>query len=206
MSIRLFHCPGVCSLASLIALEESGAPFETIIVDLHTGEQNGAEYRAINPKGRVPALSVDDAILTENPAIMVYVAMRFPEAGLAPIDDPMAFARMQSFNAFLASSVQPALGPLGRPERYTDENSAFDGLKAKAIANVTGYFELIEDELFEGPFVLGERYSLADGYLFTFSELIQRLGMDAARFPKLLAHRARMIERPAVARAAGPRA
>ena len=203
MTIRLFHCPGVCSLASLIALEETGAAFETVIVDLHAGEQHGSEYRAINPKGRVPALAVDGDSLTENPAIMAYVAMRFPEADIAPLDDSLAFARMQSFNAFLASSVQPALGPLGRPERYTDESSAFDGLKTKAIANVTGYFELLEDELFVGPWVLGSRYSLADGYLFTFSELIQRLGMDDTRFPKIIAHRKRMMDRPAVVRAVG---
>jgi|JI9StandDraft_1071089.scaffolds.fasta_scaffold119958_2 glutathione S-transferase len=197
--LKLFHCPGVCSLASLIALNEANADFETIIVNLRNGEQNNEEYRAINPKGRVPALWTERGVLTESPAIMTYIANRFPEARLAPDDDPWLYAQMQSFNAFIASSVQPAVGPLGHPERYSADPDAQKSMAQKAVENVTGYFRLIEDELFAGPWVLGEQFSLADCYLYTFSELISRLSLGLEHFPKLIAHRRLMEDRPAVA-------
>ena len=199
--IKIFHCPGSCSLASLIALEESGAPFEKVIVNLGAGEQTKPEYLAINPKGKVPALATDRGVLTENPAIMAFIAQSFPNAKLAPLNDPFAFARMQSFNAFIASSLQPSTGPLVRPQRYSDDVAAHDSLKRKALENAVLYLGIIEDELFKGPYVLGDEYSAADGYLFVFSELIVRLKLDAKRFPKILEHRERVGSRPAVKRA-----
>lgn len=201
--LKLFHCPGVCSLASLIALEEAGAPFETIIVNLKAGEQHAPEYRAINPKGRVPALATDRGILTENPAIMTYIAMTFPQAQLAPLDDPYELARMQSFNAFIASSLQPAAGPIGQPQRYSDDPAVQAVLKPKALENIASYFDLIEAELLIGPWVLGDRFSVSDGYLFTFSEVISLLNLDETRYPRILDHRKRMLERPAVKKALG---
>jgi glutathione S-transferase len=110
--LKLFHGPNSCSLATLIVLEESGTDYEVITVNLGAGEQNRPEYRAINPKGRVPALVTDQGILTESPALMSYVAMRFPSANLAPVDDVFAFAKMQSFNAGIRPDC--ARGPLHR--------------------------------------------------------------------------------------------
>jgi glutathione S-transferase len=196
--LKLFHCPGTCSLASLIALNETGAEFETVIVNLQAGEQDKEAYRSINPKGRVPALATERGVLTENPAIMTFIANSFPDARLAP-EDPWLLAQMQSFNAYIASSVQPALGPLGHPERYSDDPAAQKTMAPKVLENVKGYFRLIEDDLFAEPWALGEHYSLADGYLYTFSQLIMRLQLGDDAFPKLMAHRRRMEERSAVA-------
>lgn len=101
--LKLFYSPGACSLASHVALEEAGAAFETQRVDLREGAQRGPDYLALNPKGKVPALATDKGVLTENPAILGYVARSFPEAGLAP-DDSFAWSEVQAFNAFLASA------------------------------------------------------------------------------------------------------
>ena len=199
--LRLFHCPGSCSLASLIALEEAGASFEKVVVNLVAGEQNTPEFLAVNPKGRVPALATDRGVLTESPAILTFIAQSFPEAGLAPLDDPFSLARMHSFNAFIASSLQPAFGPFGRPQRYSDEVAAHDGLKRKALENVCVHLGLIEHELLDGPWVLGNQFSLADGYLFAFSALIGRLNLDPTQYPGILEHKRRTESRPAVKRA-----
>ena len=90
--LKLFYAPGSCALASHVALEEVGAEYEAVRVDLRANDQRKPEYLAINPKGRVPALVTDKGVLTENPAILAFVAQSFPEARLAPLDDAFAFA------------------------------------------------------------------------------------------------------------------
>jgi glutathione S-transferase len=199
--LKLFHCPNSCSLAPLIALEETGAAFEKVIVDLVAGDQNTPEYLTINPKGRVPALVTQRGVLTECPALLIFIAQSFPAAGLAPLEDPFAFARMESFNAFIASTLQPSYGPIARPLRYSDDTAAQESMKIKAAENVTSHLALIERELLEGCWVLGDQYSVADCYLFAFSALIQRLNMNAANFSRILMHADRMRDRPAVQRA-----
>jgi glutathione S-transferase len=196
--LTLFHAPGTCSLAPRIALFDAGAEFGTIEVDVRTGEQHQPAYRKINPKGRVPALATDDGILTENPAILLYIAMSFPGARLAPMERPYALARMQGLNAFIASTLQPGLGPIGHPERYADDPVAQATMKAKALANTIAHFDHIEAEYELAPWVMGDHYTVADAYLFTFSEVIGRLGLDVGRYPRILAHRERMLDRPAV--------
>ena len=99
--LKLFYAPNTCALASHIALEEAGADYQTVRLDFRADEQRKPEYLAINPKGRVPALATDRGILTETPAILAFVAQSFPQAKLAPLDDPFAFARVQAFNTYL---------------------------------------------------------------------------------------------------------
>jgi glutathione S-transferase len=198
MMLRLFYTPGACSRASHIALRESGAEFELRYVDFAVAEQRGPDYLRVNPKGRVPALETEHGVITENPAILAYVAQRFPAARLAPLDDPFAFARMQSFNSYLCATVHVAHAHLRRPERWADDPAAKAELKRKAPEVVGNCFQLIEDEYLAGPWVLGDAYSVADGYLFTIAEWLPAHRIDAARYPKLHAHMARMRERPAV--------
>ena len=118
--IKLFYSPGACSLASHIVLEETGAPFEPVRVALAEGAQRRPEYLAINPKGRVPALLTDKGILTENIAILAYIAQIAPAARLAPLDDPFEFAQMQAFNSYLSSTVHVNHSHKGRGARWTD--------------------------------------------------------------------------------------
>src|SRR6266404_6887852 len=99
--LKLFYGPNACSLSTHIALAEAGAQFEAIRLDLKAGDQRKPEYLAVNPKGRVPALATPRGVLTETPAILAFVAQSFPDARLAPLDDPFAFAEAQAFNSYL---------------------------------------------------------------------------------------------------------
>src|ERR1700730_12590888 len=103
--LELFYSPGSCALASHSALEEAGAEYTVARVNFSSAEQRSPEYLAVNPKGRGPALVTDAGILTETPAILAYIAQCYPQAKLAPLDDPFAFARMQAFNSYLCSTV-----------------------------------------------------------------------------------------------------
>src|SRR6187399_2423184 len=98
--MKFFFGPHSCALASHIALEEAGADYEAVRLDLKAGDQRKPEYLKVNPKGRVPALVTDRGVLTENPAILAYVAQAYPDARLAPLDDPWAFGQAQAFNSY----------------------------------------------------------------------------------------------------------
>ncbi|HMN82782.1 MAG TPA: glutathione S-transferase family protein [Burkholderiaceae bacterium] len=197
---KLYYSPGSCALASHLALEEAGADYQAIRVDFKAGEQRSPQYLQINPKGRVPALVTPDGVLTETPAILVYIAQMFPQAALAPLDDPFRFGVAQSFNSYLCSTVHVAHAHKGRGTRWVDESetAAIAAMQRKVPQSVAAAFELIEQQFFAGPWVLGERYSICDPYLFTIARWLEGDGIDPARFPKVAEHRARMAERPAV--------
>ena len=201
--LKLFYAPGACSLAPHIALEEIGGAHQFERVNLREGAQKAPAYLAINPKGRVPALATDQGVLTENPAILAYLAQSFPAADLAPLDDPFAFARMQAFNLFLCSTVHVAFAHAFRPERYADGDAAAQAMRAKAPQALAGAFALIEDTLADGrPYVLGDSYSVADPYLLVFSRWMANRGLGSlAGFPMTAAHLSRVSDRPAVVRA-----
>ena len=199
--MKLFYAPGTCALASHIALEEAGAEFAAIRVDFGKNEQRQPEYLKINPKGRVPALVTDRGILTENVAILAFVAHHYPAAKLAPLDDPFAFAQVQAFNSYLASTVHVAHAHGRRGYRWADNQSSFDDMKRKLPETMGACFELIEREMLKGPWAMGEAYTICDPYLFTIAEWLENDNVDPARFPKVHDHRRRMYERPAVKRA-----
>lgn len=198
--MKLFHSPGSCSLASLIALEEAGAAFELEITRTAAGDQRRPEYLAVNPKGRVPALATERGVLTETVAILAYVAQAYPAARLAPAD-PWAFAQAQAFNSYIASTVHVAHSHGRRGARWATEESSFEDMRRKVPSNMADCFQLIEDHLFVGPWVLGGDYSVCDGYLFTVTAWLEAAGVEVGRFPKVADHRARMAGRPAVQRA-----
>ena len=196
--LRLFYAPGTCALASHIALEEAGAAYEAVRLNFAEGEQRKAEYLAINPKGRVPALVTGRGVLTETPAILAFIAQSFPDAPLAPRADPFGFGRIQAFNSYLCSTVHVAHAHRMRGYRWADDPAAIAAMKAKAPANVGECFEMIEREMFAGPWVMGDAYSISDPYLFTLAQWLEVDGVDPARFPKVFEHRQRMAARPSV--------
>lgn len=198
--MTLYYAPRTCALASHIALEQAGAPYEALRVDLSQGQQRSAEYRRINPKGRVPALVTARGILTETPAILAWVAQEYPQARLAPLDDPWEFARMQSFNCYLCSHVHVAHAHGPRGERWTDDPAALEALKRGVPRTMTESFEMIENEMFAGPWVMGEQYTVADMYLFTVARWLELDGIDIARFPKVARHHQRMLDDAVVAK------
>lgn len=199
--LKLFYAPNTCALASHIALAEAGAEYEAVRLNFRTDDQRKPEYLAINPKGRVPALVTDAGILTETPAILAFIAQSFPAAKLAPMSDAFAFARAQSFNSYLCSTVHVAHAHRMRGYRWVDDAGAIAAMQRKVPENVGECFALIEREMFEGPWVLGQTYSICDPYLFTLGQWLDGDGVDVARFPKIRDHQSRMSARAAVKRA-----
>ena len=196
--LKLFYALGSCSLASHIALEEAGAHYELVAMSTKAGDQRTPQYLAINPKGRVPALVTDRGVLSETPAILAYVAQTYPAARLAPLDDPFAFAEAQAFNSYLCSTVHVAHAHKHRGYRWADDPAALAEMTRKVPETEAACFQLIEDELFKGPWVMGEAYSVCDGYLFTLAGWLEGDGVDLRRFPRVHEHSERMRERAAV--------
>jgi glutathione S-transferase len=196
--LRLYYATGTCALATHIALEEAGAPYEAVPVDLRSQSQRSAEYLAVNPKGRVPALVTDTGTLTETPALLCFVAQRFPEADLAPLSDPFALAQIQEFNSYLCATVHVAHAHGRRGSRWADDAGAIEAMTRKVTANVTDCFDLIEQKFLKGPWVMGDRYTISDPYLFTIAAWLESDGVDTSRLPRVMEHRRRMLTRPAV--------
>jgi glutathione S-transferase len=197
----LFFSPGACSLASAIALAESGLPYRLQRVKFADNEQRSPDYLKLNPNGRVPVLVTDEGAISENLAILAYIAQVAPQAKLAPLDDLFAFARMQVFNAYLAATVHVAYAHKRRGYRWADSQQARDDMAAKAPQNLRDCFALIENDHLTGPWVLGETYSVADAYLFVLTDWLSGLGIDRAEFPRVADHYDRMRQRPGVQRA-----
>src|SRR5271167_3336803 len=132
----LYYMPGTCALASHIALEDCGASYQTKRVDFRKGEQKSPDYLAVNPKARVPTLATPNGVLTETPAILAFLAQSFPEAHLAPLGDPFAFAQVQEFNNYLCATVHVAHAHRGRGYRWANEASSFEDMKRKVPQTV----------------------------------------------------------------------
>jgi len=195
---KLYYAPATCALASHITLAEAGADYATEKIDFKVNQQNSPDYLKINPKGRVPALVTDRGILTETPAMLAYIAQSFPQAGLAPLDDPFAFAQVQSFNSYLCATLHVAHAHKLRGARWATEESSFADMKRMIPKSVGACFALIERNMLRGPWVMGESYTICDPYLYTVALWLEGDGVDLASLPKVADHRKRMSERPAV--------
>ncbi len=198
--LRLYYAPHTCALASHLALEQAGAEYETVRVDFAQSGQRAPEYLAVNPKGRVPALVTERGVLTETPAILLFVCQSHPEAGLAPRDDPFALAQVQAFNSYLCSTVHAPHAHRMRGHRWVDDPAAIAAMQRKVPQSVGDCAALIERELLQGPWVMGERYGICDMYLFTLAQWLEADGVDVAKLPRVLEHRKRMAEDPVVRR------
>lgn len=197
----LYYAPNTCALATHIALLDAGAEYELKRIDFSKSQQQSPEYLAINPKARVPAMVTPRGILTETPALLAFVAQSFPEAKLAPLDDPFAFAQLQEFNSYLCSTVHVAHAHRVRGYRWADDPAAIEAMKKKVPQSVGACFELIEREMLKGPWVMGDAYTIADPYLFTIAQWLEADGVDTSRLPRVMDHRSRMMARPNVKRA-----
>ena len=201
--LKLYYAAHTCSLATHIALEEVGADYSTVRVDFAKEQQKSPEFLKVNPKARVPALVTDRGILTETPAMLVYVAQSFPKSRLALMDDPFAFAQVQAFNAYLCSHLHVAHAHRMRGHRWVDadDTASIAAMQRKVPESVGGAFELVEREMLKGPWVMGEHYTICDPYLFTLAQWLEKDGVDPARIPRVVDHRRRMSERPGVKKA-----
>jgi glutathione S-transferase len=193
--LTLYFAPNTCALASHIALKDAGAAYELRRIDFHTTQQQSTDYVAINPKARVPAMATPRGILTETPAILAFIAQSYPAARLAPLDDPFAFAEMQAFNSYLCSTVHVAHAHRMRGSRWADDPASFADMQRKVPQSVSACYALIETQMLKGPWVMGDAYTIADPYLFTLAQWLEDDGLDPSRIPRVIEHRARMLER-----------
>jgi glutathione S-transferase len=198
--LTFYYAPSTCALASHLALEFSGAPYEAKRLDFKQQQQRTPEYLKINPKGRVPALVTERGVLTETPALLQYIAQAFPQADLAPLDDAFLLAKANEFNSFLCSTVHVNHAHKGRGSRWVEaeDTVALDAMKKKVPQTMAESFTLIEERMLKGPWVLGERFGTSDMYLYTLSRWLEGDGVDVQRFPKVADHMRRMDAKPQV--------
>lgn len=195
--IRLFVAPGSSSLAPHVALIETGAAFEAVPVILAAGEQRKPAYLSINPAGRIPAMTVNGVLITEVIGTLTWIAQRYPDAALLPLDDVLLMGRAYATMSFYASTMAVALAQCLRTERFTRDESLWPQLKEDGATNFEAGFAGIENEL-RDEWILGDRYSVVDSYALVLWRWGQRLGLNAAAYPAWHAHAERMLARPAV--------
>jgi glutathione S-transferase len=185
--MKLYIKPGACSLSPHIVLREAGLPFELIKADTRSPEF----IAKVNPKGYIPALQLDDGqILTEGVAIVQYLADRKPEAQLAPKNGSMERYRLQEWLNYVATEVHKGFSPLFRKPTPEQKQIIIDGLHAK--------FAFLARHLEKNPFMLGERFTVADAYLFTILTWSKGQGIDLAQWPALKTWFDKIAARPAV--------
>jgi glutathione S-transferase len=196
--LTLFYSAGACSMASHIVLEEAGAAFEGKPVALAKGEQRSPEYLKINPRGKVPALRLDDgSVLTENTAILAYLGRRFPEKGLLP-KDPAAEARCLSMMAWLSNSVHPAFTHIFRPERFAEDPAATPTVKETGKKTFWAALQDIDGLVAGKTWMQGDAFTVCDPYALVFYGWGKRIEMPVSELKSYTAWKHRMLERPAV--------
>ena len=191
--MKLYYLTGACSLASNIALREAGLKFELVKVDRHTRKtSDGHDYNEINPKGYVPALALDNGeTLTENVAVLQYIADHSPASKLAPAAGTMERHRLVEWLAFISSEIHKAFSPLFRED-------ATDATKQYTLANLTRRLEHLNRMLANKKFLMGEQFTVADCYLFTVLSWSPHVKVDLAKWPELKRYVESIGQRPHV--------
>ncbi|HEX4328087.1 MAG TPA: glutathione S-transferase family protein [Burkholderiales bacterium] len=196
MKLTLAYSPVACSLVPYILLTEAGAEFDTLPVNLRKGENDGAEYRRINPKGRVPALIIDGDPLTENVAIQIWIARQYPQAKLLP-SDPMQYVKAISVMAWCASGIHPKLTQQARPERYCDMPGTADNVRAHGSHSAFEYLQ-IADNMLAGRDWFFDHFTCADAYFYWCFRRCSLFEPDTGVFKNCTAHLKRMEQRESV--------
>src|SRR5690606_2276200 len=196
----LYISPGACSLASHVVVRELDLPVQIEQVALRKPD---SPIHAINPLGRVPALQLDDGtLITENSAILPYLADLVPGTPLFAPAGSAERAQIQGWLGYLAAEIHTAaFRPLNRPERYSADSAAHPGIRAQALQQLYKAFEHIESHLQERQWLVGERYTLADAYLGVFATWLLRIGAPFDQLTAIASLREQWRARPAVQQA-----
>ena len=203
-AIALYYSPGSCSLAPHIVLNETGQPFELRKFATAERANYSAEYLAVNPKGRIPALLIDGFVLTEAPAILAYIGRRFPGAGLFPDGPSETEARCLELLAWSSNTVHVAFAQLFRPERFVLREESYPPVKESGHANYGRCLADIDVRLQNSEYAVGHQFSVVDPFWLVFFRWGMRSGFDMrARFPAYTAYAERLCDRPSVQRALG---
>lgn len=195
--LTLHYAPGAIATVVAIALHEAGLDHETVRVDFASGEQTKAAYHRLNPKGRVPALVTPQGVLTETGALLDYIAELAPQAGLVP-SDPFAAAKMRETMYWLASTMHVNHAHLKRGSRWATQRESFEDMAGKVAENMTANADHVENHVLTGPYVMGDRLTLADPYLFVVCTWLAGDGVDISAFAKLASFMEAMESRPSV--------
>jgi len=191
--MKLYFSPGACSLSPHIVLREVGLPFALEQVDLATKKtKRGDDFSAVNPKGQVPVLQLDDgAILTEGPAIVQYLADRNPASGLAPANGTLDRYRLQEWLNYITSELHKGFTPLFKP----NTPDAYKTITRDNLANRFGY---LDRHLAGRPYIMGERFTVADAYAFTVVGWSKYMKIDLTPWHNLKTYMDRIAGRPKV--------
>jgi len=195
--VKLYCCNDTCSLAAHIALREAGLPCALVKVDLATKRtETGADYRALYPKGYVPALQLDDGqVIGEVPAVLQYIADQAPMSGIAPANGSVARYQLQEWLNFIGTELHMGFMPLFYPDVPPEAEA---GLKERQHRRLDARLGWVAAELDQRPYLLGEHISVADFYLFTVLGWGKPAQVDIARWPALTRYRERIAARPHV--------
>jgi glutathione S-transferase len=196
--ISLYYHPGNASLTPHILLNEIGHPFDLVKVDCDAGEQRSEAYLRINPHGRVPALVHDGVVLYETAAIVLHLVERFPEADLAPPPGSNERSLFYRWIAHLACTIQPEMRPYFYAAQHASDAAHVADVKQTAERRLRAMFEVVERQLGNGPYLLGDRYSAADPYLTMLMRWTRNMSKPARTLPNLAAHAERVLARPKV--------
>ena len=191
--MQLYFAPGACSLASHITLREAGIPFDLKRADTKTKKlSDGSDYFAVNPKGAVPALRLDDGqVLTEGVAIMQYIADQKPDSKLVPKNGTIERYRVQEWLNYITSEVHKGFSPLWNPTAHAE-------VKSYALANLEKKLDWTNQQLAGKQYLTGDTFTIADAYLYTVINWTYFLNIDLGRWPALKEYHARVAARPKV--------
>jgi glutathione S-transferase len=191
--MKLYYSPGACSLSPHIALREAGLAFEPVLASTKSHKlQDGTDYYGINPLGYVPMLELDDGTrLREGPAILQYIADQAPARNLAPANGTLPRYRLQEWLTFIGTEVHKQFSPLFNPAMPEE-------VKKMQRDKLASRFQWIDAELKDRQYLMGDNFSVADGYLFTVTNWAKPTMIDLAPSPNLVAYRERVAARPAV--------
>jgi glutathione S-transferase len=190
--MKLYYSPFACSLSPHIALREAGLEFELERVDKNKRTQSGEDYLAVNPKGYVPALRLDSGeVLTEGPVIVQYIADLRPDSGLAPQQGTFERYRLQEWLMFISTELHKQFSPLFAPTTPQE-------MKPTLHANIKKRVAFLDERLKQHCYLLGDRFSVADGYAFVVLNWARTLRVDLDAFERVKAYQERIAQRPAV--------
>jgi glutathione S-transferase len=191
--MKLYYFPGACSLSPHIVLLEAGLAHTMVKIDSKTKKtESGADYLAVNSKGAVPALQLDDGrVLTEGPAVVQYLADLKPESGLAPRAGTFERYQLMEILNYITSEVHKSFSPLFNPANSAE-------IKEAAVANLAKKFDWLSGFLGKKPFLLGNTFTVADAYLFTVLNWTGHVKIDLGKWPVLADYKSRIAKRPKV--------
>ena len=191
--MKLYYSPGACSLSPHIALLEAGLPYDLVKVDLRAKKlENGDDYLKVNPKGQVPALTLDNGeVVTEGPVIVQMIADKASAKNLAPARDSAERYKLQEWLNFVTAELHKNFSPIFSPVLSDDAKAFFKN-------RVMGKFKYVDSQLAGRDYLMGKQFTVADGYLFTMLSWAERMKFDLSAMPNLLAYKARVGARPKV--------